>query len=144
MAASAPADHEIIGGWYRPSPSIQSKSAPLLRWRLEQTLLNANENRSLIDEAFAEAKIKICSSLSQGKKKVDFVGSKQSLQEIQDTALQSMKYYQGRNSASQARKWLHNFSQRVMFYADVLDVLVQHHPEFVALAWGGMKFLLVV
>lgn len=25
-----------------------------------------------------------------------------------------------------------------------MDVLVQHHPEYVALAWGAMKLLFVV
>ncbi|KAH8586200.1 hypothetical protein B0O99DRAFT_748479 [Bisporella sp. PMI_857] len=42
---------------------------------------------------------------------------------------------------SKARRWLKSFSQRVRLYADVLDVFVQHHPEYVALVWGAMKFL---
>jgi len=31
-----------------------------------------------------------------------------------------------------------------MYYGNIFDVLAQHHPEYVALAWGAMKFLLVV
>jgi hypothetical protein len=31
-----------------------------------------------------------------------------------------------------------------MFYSQVLDALAQHHPEYVALVWGTLKFLLVV
>jgi hypothetical protein len=30
-----------------------------------------------------------------------------------------------------------------MYYANIFDVLAQHHPEYVALAWGAMKFLFV-
>ncbi|KAH7125898.1 hypothetical protein EDB81DRAFT_201955 [Dactylonectria macrodidyma] len=30
-----------------------------------------------------------------------------------------------------------------MFYGQILDVIAQHHPEYVSLAWGTIKFLLV-
>ncbi|KAF4451241.1 hypothetical protein FALBO_16362 [Fusarium albosuccineum] len=30
-----------------------------------------------------------------------------------------------------------------MFYGQILDVLVQHHPEYVSLVWGAFKFLLL-
>lgn len=45
---------------------------------------------------------------------------------------------------SKARKWLAIFSSKVAFYGAVLDVLSQHHPEYVSLAWGAMKFLFMV
>jgi hypothetical protein len=35
-------------------------------------------------------------------------------------------------------------SCRIMYYGKVLDVLAQHHPEYVALAWGAMKLVLMV
>lgn len=31
-----------------------------------------------------------------------------------------------------------------MYYGGVLDALSQHHPEYVALAWGAVKFVLMV
>lgn len=43
-----------------------------------------------------------------------------------------------------ARKWLARFSWKVMFYSNILDMFVQHHPEYAALAWGAMKILFVV
>jgi hypothetical protein len=43
-----------------------------------------------------------------------------------------------------ARKWLEKLSCRIMYYGKVLDVLAQHHPEYVALAWGAMKLVLMV
>lgn len=99
---------------------------------------------SPFEEAFNEAKIRFSSNLGKDGKKIDFLKSKQSLQEVQDIVLQSMAKYEAHKSGSKAMKWLRNFSQRVVFYADVLDVLVQHHLEFVALAWGGMKLLFAV
>ena len=35
-------------------------------------------------------------------------------------------------------------SSWIMFYGQVLDVLSQHHPEYLALAWGSVRFILMV
>jgi hypothetical protein len=45
---------------------------------------------------------------------------------------------------SKAWKWLTQLSARINYYGSTLDVLVQHHPEYAALAWGAMKVLFVV
>jgi|SRR3569833_1021959 len=45
---------------------------------------------------------------------------------------------------SKARKWLARLSSRVNLYGQILDVLVQHHPEYVSLAWGAFKFVFQV
>lgn len=52
--------------------------------------------------------------------------------------------YESKRSNSSARKWLQKFSRRVTHYSNILDVFVQHHPEYVALVWGAMKFLFLV
>ncbi|KAK8133591.1 hypothetical protein PG984_005603 [Apiospora sp. TS-2023a] len=56
-------------------------------------------------------------------------------------AIAAKSQYSSLHSDSEAKRWLHSFSQKVTFYGGVLDVFVQHHPEFVALAWGAMKLL---
>ena len=33
------------------------------------------------------------------------------------------------------------FSKRICYYDNVMDVLVQHHPEYISLAWGAMKLV---
>jgi hypothetical protein len=43
-----------------------------------------------------------------------------------------------------ARRWLRKLSKGIMYYASILDVIAQHHPEYVSLVWGAMKFTLVV
>ncbi|THY17604.1 hypothetical protein D6D01_07455 [Aureobasidium pullulans] len=42
-------------------------------------------------------------------------------------------------------KWirLNSISSRIVYYGTVLDVLSQHHPEYVSLAWGAVKFVLM-
>lgn len=42
------------------------------------------------------------------------------------------------------RSWLEKLSGRIMYYGRVLDALAQHHPEYVALAWGTVKIVLMV
>ena len=41
-------------------------------------------------------------------------------------------------------QWLGKVSERLLYYGNVLDVLSQHHPEYIALVWGTMKFILRV
>ncbi|KAI0436595.1 hypothetical protein F4803DRAFT_572223 [Xylaria telfairii] len=40
-------------------------------------------------------------------------------------------------------KWVTRLSSKIMFYSQVLDVLAQHHPEYVSLAWGAFKFVFI-
>ncbi|KAI1125817.1 hypothetical protein F5Y10DRAFT_294315 [Nemania abortiva] len=72
-----------------------------------------------------------------------FISSKQGVDELQKIVMESLDKYESNHKQSKAVKWLRSFSQRVLFYADVLEVFVQHHPEYVALVWGTMKFLFV-
>ncbi|KAL8770710.1 MAG: hypothetical protein Q9194_005097 [Teloschistes cf. exilis] len=48
-----------------------------------------------------------------------------------------------RRSGAEARLWFTGLSERLLYYGNIFDVLAQHHPEYVALAWGTLKFLLV-
>lgn len=52
--------------------------------------------------------------------------------------------YEARRKDSKVRQRLAAVSSRVFYYGQVLDVLSQHHPEYVSLAWGTMKFLFIV
>lgn len=45
---------------------------------------------------------------------------------------------------TKTRKRLKSFSETFLYYGNIMDVLANHHPEYVALAWGAMKFLFVV
>ena len=55
-----------------------------------------------------------------------------------------MATYECSRGHTKVRKWLAKFAAGLNFYANVMDMLVQQHPEYVALAWGAMKVLIVV
>ncbi|KAL9046325.1 MAG: hypothetical protein Q9214_000813 [Letrouitia sp. 1 TL-2023] len=46
-------------------------------------------------------------------------------------------------SAAKARHWLTGLSEKLLFYGNIFDVMAQHHPEYVSLAWGTFKFLFI-
>jgi hypothetical protein len=54
------------------------------------------------------------------------------------------KYTNKSTNHTGGRQWLEKLSERIMHYAPVLDALAQHHPEYVALAWGSVKLVLMV
>ncbi|KAI4162118.1 MAG: hypothetical protein LQ342_004288 [Letrouitia transgressa] len=44
---------------------------------------------------------------------------------------------------AKTRLWLTGLSEKLVHYGNIFDVMVQHHPEYVALAWGTFKLLFV-
>lgn len=63
--------------------------------------------------------------------------------EVEKEVQRAQKRYEDK-SRSQVGTWLGSLSLSIMHYARILDVLVQHHPEYVSLAWGTTKLLFVV
>ncbi|PSN67616.1 hypothetical protein BS50DRAFT_522257 [Corynespora cassiicola Philippines] len=77
------------------------------------------------------------------KLNVDLVSQATTLQDLEHVVnTVSRGYDSSRNH--KLRRWLERFSSRLIYYAKVFDVLAQHHPEYVSLAWGAMKFLFIV
>lgn len=66
------------------------------------------------------------------------------MQDVKAAADDAQKAYEARSRKSKARQYLAAFSSRVMYYGVIMDTLSQHHPEYVSLAWGAVKFLFVV
>ncbi|KAI1739150.1 hypothetical protein F4680DRAFT_466671 [Xylaria scruposa] len=64
-----------------------------------------------------------------------------------DDLLETTRYVEGKYHESRNRQgltgWLRGLSTRVMYYGQVLDTLAQHHPEYVSLVWGVIKFVLM-
>lgn len=63
--------------------------------------------------------------------------------DVQRELLQAQNGYVS-NPQCKARKWLVALSERITYYGQIFDVLVQHHPEYVSLAWGTFKFVFMV
>ncbi|KAF5568818.1 hypothetical protein FPHYL_2625 [Fusarium phyllophilum] len=69
--------------------------------------------------------------------------SSDSLESVQVAVEATFERYES-NRNSRVASWLHRLSRRIHYYGRVLDVMVQHHPEYVSLAWGMMKLLFMI
>ncbi|KAI9781875.1 MAG: hypothetical protein M1839_005669 [Geoglossum umbratile] len=65
------------------------------------------------------------------------------IHQVHQAVLAAKDAYDVKSQRSKTQKWLTKLSTRVMYYSNIMDTLAQHHPEYVALAWGTMKFLFV-
>ncbi|KAJ8112585.1 hypothetical protein OPT61_g5070 [Boeremia exigua] len=101
------------------------------------------QSGNVAEEAFQAAKAQFESVLTKDPKKVTFVQSQSTLEGVQDVVKRAMDKYNSSRGENETRTWLVKLSQRIHLYSSVLDVFAQHHPEYVALAWGSMKFLLM-
>lgn len=69
---------------------------------------------------------------------------KTTIQDVRSVVEKAKSKYESMSEDTTARRWLRRFSTTVMYYSPVFDMLTQHHPEYVALAWGSVKFVLMV
>ena len=53
------------------------------------------------------------------------------------------KYNRERSSRKSVSQFMSNLSTRIMHYSKILDTLSNHHPEYVSLVWGLVKFVLM-
>ncbi|KAL8385526.1 hypothetical protein RB599_007402 [Gaeumannomyces hyphopodioides] len=79
------------------------------------------------------------SSLSDQEKKL--VGGSCSIEDVQQVVAGLVTKYASKNDSSKTRRWLQRTSETICHYGAVLDVFVQHHPEYVSLVWGAFKLL---
>lgn len=95
-------------------------------------------------EAFARAKAIFSDSLSSDQQQQIFGHDNNDIEEFHAIVNQAKESYERRRQKGKARQWLSSFSSRLLYYGAVLDTLAQHHPEYVSLAWGAVKFVFIV
>jgi hypothetical protein len=95
-------------------------------------------------EAFRLAVDKFGADLTKDARKRDRVNQALRITELQTVVTEAQAKYATKHEDSGTRKWLVRLFKKISHYGAILDVLVQHHPEYVALAWGAMKFLFTV
>lgn len=67
-----------------------------------------------------------------------------SITDLMDTVCEAeSRYLEQSKKRGGVMKWVGELSGVVMHYSNVLDVLTQHHPEYVSLVWGVTKFILM-
>ncbi|KAG7044366.1 nacht domain protein [Colletotrichum scovillei] len=64
-----------------------------------------------------------------------------SMEDVQGLVTATLEKYEAAKASSKTRGWLQSTSEIICHYGTILDVFVQHHPEYVSLAWGAMKLI---
>lgn len=68
----------------------------------------------------------------------------QSMEDVQSLVTATLGKYEATKASSKIRRWLERTSEIICHYGTILDVFVQHHPEYVSLAWGALKLIFSV
>lgn len=131
----------FIQGWYSSadSPRQACRERPL---HVSSDLRYSHAD-IILKQAFEAGRSEFSAELSKNEHDRRLVENQPSLDGLRQILGIAKTHYEAK-ATSKARKWLARFSSRVVFYGTVLDVLAQHHPEYVALAWGALKFLFMV
>ena len=66
------------------------------------------------------------------------------MEDVQSAVADAKARYDSGRQNNNVRMWLSKLQTRIGYYGNIMDVLVQHHPQYAALAWGAMKSLFVV
>lgn len=123
-------------------PKASIKSAPSFQVYL-LTCFNRDPFKPA-REAYQEAVALFKKTLTKDSAKrqlADDILSTSTLGDVFNVVLHAKKRYEDAVSHSKTREGLTMFSQRLLYYGNIMDVLVQHHPEYVSLVWGAMKFI---
>ncbi|TPX09080.1 uncharacterized protein E0L32_001658 [Thyridium curvatum] len=102
-------------------------------------------DKELFTEVFREAMQAFQSELSKDSTKVQWLYNSRldSLEEVLSATVNAQAQYESQKDKSTMRRTLVDLSKKIHYYGKVLDVMVQHHPEYVSLVWGAMKVLFV-
>jgi hypothetical protein len=99
---------------------------------------------SIADDAFNAAKKHFEQSDILNDREKALVSSASRIEDVQQAVADSLAKYEAKSESSKTRKWLQKASEMICHYGIILDVFVQHHPEYVSLVWGTMKLLFIV
>ena len=94
--------------------------------------------------AYHEARTLFRSSLNEEEYNLIFPPETTTIHDVEEAVTAAREKYENRSGQSKVRKWLANCSKRVVYCGVIMDTLSQHHPEYVSLAWGALKFLFIV
>lgn len=95
-------------------------------------------------DAFEEAQKIFAQKLTQDEQKKVLANGQTTMQDLIALTTDAQKTWKAKRPDGKAWSLLSSFSSRLFHYGAVLDVISQHHPEYVALAWGAIKFLFMV
>ncbi|KAI0892964.1 hypothetical protein F4806DRAFT_477743 [Annulohypoxylon nitens] len=98
----------------------------------------------LSQKAFREGSVIFKESLTKDPKKQDVADrllSNCTLDDVIKTITDARDKYESSHAKSKFREVLTGISRRIVHYGQIMDVLVQQHPEYISLVWGAMKLI---
>ncbi|KAK4445385.1 hypothetical protein QBC34DRAFT_164977 [Podospora aff. communis PSN243] len=107
--------------------------------------LSPDQNQvDIIEAAYRDAIAYLKKELGGKPEDIAWIESRKSLAEIRAEAQELETQYQMAGTTKKTiLQPMRKISSWIMFYGQVLDVLSQHHPEYLALAWGSVRFVLM-
>ncbi|KAI0451736.1 hypothetical protein F5B21DRAFT_527538 [Xylaria acuta] len=112
-----------------------------------QWYLGVNDNDlslQLARDAFQTAVDTFNCNITNDPRKKDIASKATTLEDLEQIVQAARSKYEDKIKDRRVQKWLNRVSLRIRYYGNILDVLVQHHPQYVSLAWGAFKFLFMV
>lgn len=130
-------------GWYSNNDARWASLQRVEQEDAQTQETDHHSNDTVLADVFREAKKAFEDTLCENEDDRSWISGRASIKDVLEVVNDAQNVYHGKR-ASKAWKWLTQFSSRVTYYSSILDVMVQHHPEYAALAWGAMKLLFVV
>ncbi|KAI1374768.1 hypothetical protein F4677DRAFT_447034 [Hypoxylon crocopeplum] len=109
------------------------------------TIADGETKTGLADELFQDTLVAFKTELSKDETKLQWIEDSKlgSLTEVLASVVDARLQYEERKGGSATRRTLVELSEKIHHYGSIMDIMVQHHPEYVSLAWGAMKVLFV-
>lgn len=100
---------------------------------------------NIVQQAFQEAVQYFSTELTQDEVERRWIAQRTSIADVLAVVQEAQaKYAATKSNHGRFCQLAMKLSESLLFYASVIDVFVQIHPEYSALAWGAVKFVLLV
>ncbi|OAP55322.1 hypothetical protein AYL99_10295 [Fonsecaea erecta] len=104
---------------------------------------NQVEN-SIVQQAFQEAVQYFCTELTQDEVERRWIAQRTSIADVLAVVQEAQaKYVASKSKHGRLCQLMIQLPERLLFYSRVIDIFVQAHAEYSALAWGAIKFVLL-
>jgi hypothetical protein len=104
-----------------------------------------DRDRDIAHEAYKKAVEYFTEEFAGNEDVRGFLAGSTSIADVQKIVNKAKAEYEAKGQKRRAvLRWLSKLSLGIRYYSQALDMLAQHHPEYVALAWGAIKFVLTV
>ncbi|KAJ9633991.1 hypothetical protein H2204_006538 [Knufia peltigerae] len=99
---------------------------------------------NIVQQAFQEAVQYFSTELTQDEVERRWIAQRTSIADVLAVVQEAQaKYAATKSNHGRFCQLAMKLSESLLFYASVIDVFVQIHPEYSALAWGAVKFVLL-